>query len=91
MKNMKDVSLLRAPNYDPDALLDSMIEILGLKNDAALSRALGVTPPVISKIRHRKVPIGASLLIGMHETSGINIKDLRLLMGDRREKFRIEK
>jgi hypothetical protein len=75
--------------YDPNNLLDSLIEKLHLKNDAALSRALEVAPPVISKIRHRRLPVGASLLIRMHEVSDLSIKDLRILMGDRREKFRI--
>ncbi|RJG03679.1 hypothetical protein [Noviherbaspirillum sedimenti] len=81
--------LLNRPEYDPNNLLDSLIEKLGLKNDAALSRALEVAPPVISKIRHRRLPVGASLLIRMHEVSDLSIRELRLLMGDRREKFRI--
>lgn len=75
--------------YDPNNLLDSLIEKLHLKNDAALSRALEVAPPVISKIRHRRLPVGASLLIRMHEVSNLSIRELRVLMGDRREKFRI--
>lgn len=75
--------------YNPDPLLDAVIKHLHLKNDAALSRVLAVAPPVISKIRHRKLPIGASLLIRMHEVTDLSIKDLRGLMGDRREKFRI--
>ncbi|MBV8623040.1 MAG: hypothetical protein JO174_06095 [Herbaspirillum sp.] len=76
-------------NYDPNHLLDALIEKLHLKNDAALSRALEVAPPVISKIRHRRLPVGASLLIRMHEVSELSIRELRELMGDRREKFRI--
>jgi hypothetical protein len=75
--------------YDPNNLLDSLIKKLNLKNDAALSRALEVAPPVISKIRHRRLPVGASLLIRMHEVSDLSIADLRILMGDRRDKFRI--
>ncbi len=75
--------------YDPNNLLDSLIEKLHLKNDAALSRALEVAPPVISKIRHRRLPVGDSLLIRMHEVSDLSIRELRILMGDRREKFRI--
>lgn len=83
-------SVLNEPaGYDPNNLLDSLIEKLNLKNDAALSRALEVAPPVISKIRHRRLPVGASLLIRMHEVSDLTIRELRILMGDRREKFRI--
>ena len=76
-------------NYDPDNLLASIIGKLNLKNDAALSRALEVAPPVISKIRHRRLPVGASLLIRMHEVTDLSIQELRALMGDRRNKFRI--
>ena len=68
-------------DYDPNNLLDTLIKQLHLKNDAALSRALEVAPPVISKIRHRRLPVGAPLLIRMHEISDVSIKDLRGLMG----------
>lgn len=75
--------------YDPDNLLNKLIEKLSLKNDAALSRALEVAPPVISKIRHRRLPVGASLLIRMHEVSELPVRELMDLMGDRRQKFRM--
>src|SRR5690606_15898974 len=75
--------------YDPDFLLESLIGKLNLKNDAALSRALEVSPPMISKIRHRRLPVTASLLIRMHEVSNLSIQELRALLGDRRNKFRI--
>jgi hypothetical protein len=75
--------------YDPNHLLDCLISKLNLKNDAALARALEVAAPVISKIRHRRLPVGASMLIRMHEISEMSIAELRVLMGDRREKFRI--
>jgi hypothetical protein len=81
--------LIDQETYNPNNLLDSLIEKLGLKNDAALSRALEVAPPVISKIRHRRLPIGASLLIRMHEVSELSITELRALMGDQRGKFRV--
>jgi plasmid maintenance system antidote protein VapI len=93
MNNQRDIPpgtrLADQVAYDPNNLLDSLIEKLNLKNDAALSRALEVAPPVISKIRHRRLPVGASLLIRMHEVSDLSIRELRVLMGDRREKFRI--
>ncbi len=84
-----DNAALEKNTYDPNRLLDALIEKLHLKNDAALSRALEVAPPVISKIRHRRLPVGASLLIRMHEVTHLSIRELRELMGDRREKFRI--
>jgi hypothetical protein len=78
-----------AAEYDPNKLLDTLIGRLKLKNDAALSRVLEVAPPVISKIRHRHLPVGASILLRMHEVSEIPVRDLRALMGDRRFALRV--
>lgn len=86
---MADIDKLQDPAYDPNRLLDALIEKMKLKNDAALSRALEVAPPVLSKIRHRRLPVGASMLIRMHELTDISIRELREMMGDRRDKFRI--
>jgi hypothetical protein len=66
--------------YDPNRVLDAVIAKTGLKNDAALSRALEVAPPVISKIRHNTLPIGATILLRMHEISDFSIRELRALM-----------
>jgi len=66
---------------DPNKLIDGLIDHLSLKNDASLSRALDVAPPVISKIRNRKLPVGASILVRMHDVTGLPINDLRK-MGD---------
>jgi hypothetical protein len=66
--------------YDPNRVLDAVISKLQLKNDAALSRALEVAPPVISKIRHNTLPIGATILLRMHEISDFSIRELRALM-----------
>ena len=88
-KQAQPHALSSQETYNPNHLLDTLREKMKLKNDAALSRALEVAPPVISKIRHRTLPVGASLLIRMHEVSNLSIRELRVLMGDRREKFRI--
>jgi plasmid maintenance system antidote protein VapI len=85
---MAEHELTDQPTYDPNKLLDSLLSTLKLRNDAALCRALEVAPPVISKIRHKKLPIGASMLIRMHEVSDLSIRELRELMGDRRQKYR---
>lgn len=75
--------------FNPNHLLNTIVERMKLKNDAALSRLLHVAPPVVSKIRHARLPVGASLLIRMHEETNISIRELRELMGDRRKKYRI--
>lgn len=81
--NLLDAQAIR----DSHHLLDFLIQKLELKNDAALSRALEVAPPVISKIRCRRMSVSASLLIRMHEVTELTIGELRTLMGDRRAKF----
>lgn len=77
------------PVFDPNHLLDFLLDRLELKNDAALARLMGTTAPVISKIRHNRLPIGATLLIAMNEETGLSIRELRNVMGDRRQKYRI--
>jgi hypothetical protein len=74
--------------YNPNQLLDTLLDKMMLKNDAALSRMLSIQPPVLSKIRHHRLPVGASMLIRMHEVTGMEIRDLRALMGDIAPKFR---
>ena len=78
MSFLKDLTV--SPSYNPNRVLDAIIMKLELKNDAALSRALEVAPPVISKIRHNTLPIGATILIRMHEISDYSIRELRELM-----------
>lgn len=75
--------------YDPNKLIDFLRAELKCGTDSALASKLEVAPPIISKVRHRKLPIGAGLLIRMHEETEISIHDLRNLMGDRRKKFRM--
>ena len=70
------------------AVLDALVTRMNLRNDAALSRKLEVSPAVISKVRHGRQPVGASLLLRMHEASGMPVKELRRLMGDTKGLFR---
>ena len=74
-------------DFEQSNLLDGLIAQLGLKNDAALARALEISPPQISKLRHLTLPVSAAILIRMHDVSGLSLRDLRLLMGDNRRRF----
>ena len=58
------------------ALLNIVIEHLDLKNDAALARLVEVAPPVISKIRNGRLPIGPSMIIRIHEVTDISLAKL---------------
>ncbi len=64
----------------PNTLLDHVIATMHLKNDAALCRELGIKPPVASKIRKGVYPIGASIIIAIHELTGMSIKDIKAMI-----------
>jgi len=53
-------------------LLDEVMYKMHLKNDAALAKLLEVAPPVISKIRHGTLPIGATIALNIHESTGMS-------------------
>ncbi|MDO8654219.1 MAG: hypothetical protein Q7R66_18770 [Undibacterium sp.] len=63
-----------------NAFIDRLLVVMTLKNDAALSRVLEVAPPVISKIRHGALSVGATLLISAHEESGLSIKEMKAVL-----------
>lgn len=76
--------LLTMENYQPMVVIDVVKKRLGAENDLQLGAMLEISKNTISKIRHRKMAIGAAMLLAMHETSGISIKELKHLMGDTR-------
>ncbi len=61
-------------NFTPNGLLDTLRDMLCLKNDAALANALNVCPPVLSKIRHGTLKFGPSLILRAHLTSGMEVR-----------------
>jgi plasmid maintenance system antidote protein VapI len=80
---------MHAQHYDPNSMLNAILWKLRLKNDAALCRIAEVNPAVISKIRHNRMPVSAAVLLRLHEVTGMSVKALQDLMGDRRLKFRL--
>jgi len=80
VKKRNRKSGLRPGRFKPHPLLDTLIETLTLENDAALAETLQVRAPVISKIRGGKLPVGASILMRMHEASDMPIARLRALI-----------
>jgi plasmid maintenance system antidote protein VapI len=68
---------MKTPNAE--ALLDHLLSHMGPKNDAALAAALEVAPPVISKLRNRRLPLGASMLLRMHDATGLSIASMRMI------------
>ncbi|MYM81115.1 hypothetical protein GTP44_03970 [Duganella sp. FT50W] len=70
----------KLPQQAPGAaahLLNHLAAQLKLPNDAALARAFDVAPPVISKIRHDKIPFGDSMILKAHEKYNFTVKAIR--------------
>jgi len=61
-------------------LLDEVKKRYEVKNDAELSRKLDVPPPTISKIRSGRVNVSADMILRIHETFGMTVKEIRELL-----------
>ena len=70
----RQVILAESPEHP---LLDHLKLKLKLKNDAALSRALEVAPPVISKIRWGRLAFGPKIQIKAHELTNMTFDEIR--------------
>lgn len=79
-----------AEPFDPNRLFDTLQQMLDLENDEALSHVLHVEPYLIKRVRERQHPLDPSLLIRINEATGINMRDLRQMMGDRRTEYRLD-
>lgn len=72
------------PHYNPGHLLDTLIRLYNVKNDRQLADRLGVTPPLLCKIRGCKIDPPSWFLIHLNEETNFSVRDLRALMGDYR-------
>ncbi|GGC63357.1 hypothetical protein [Undibacterium terreum] len=88
MKSVRTFVLGKS-SYDPNRLLNAIKEKLQLRDDAALSRVLAISRPLVWEIRRHTVPVGAWLLMRMQEVSQLSVEELRFLMGDRRQRIRV--
>lgn len=59
------------------ALFERVSSHMNWKNDAALAKAIGISTPAISKTRNGRLPVGAGMLIRLHEETGIPIRELK--------------
>jgi hypothetical protein len=69
------------PSTQAPRLLDTLRKKLQLKSDAELARLLDLTTSLTSRIRNGHLPVGASVLLRMHEISGLSIAELKSLLG----------
>lgn len=78
----------QANTYSQARLLDALLNHFQLERDSELARRLDMPRSFICRLRKGRSPVGAALLIRMHDESGISIMELRRLLGDRRKRFR---
>jgi plasmid maintenance system antidote protein VapI len=78
---MSTTSTAAAAARNPNGLMDAVMQKLGAKNDAALARGLQVAPPVISKIRHGRLPVGPAMILKCHEIAGLPVPTIRGFIG----------
>ena len=74
--------------YTPELFIERLIHRLGLRSSSALARKVGLSPSVISKVRHRRLAVSGEILLKIHEETEIPIRELRHMMGDTRPFFR---
>jgi len=87
--DMKTTTHHHALRFDPNRMFDTLLRKLDMADDEALCAELHVAPFVIARIRSGQSPVPPSLLIRINELSGINVRELRRLMGDRRSEYRM--
>lgn len=74
--------ILNDPNYRPGRFVDWLVhEVFAVRTDAGLSEVLNVRPETFSNIRHRRKPIGPTMLIRVHDITGLPISELRRIAG----------
>ena len=81
------MKMYASETYTPELFIDRLISRLGLRSSSALARKVGLSPSVISKVRHRRLAVSGEILLKIHEETEIPIRELRHMMGDTRPYF----
>jgi transcriptional regulator with XRE-family HTH domain len=68
------------PAHDTAYFLDFVIAYMGLRNDADLGRLIAAGPSHICLIRQGRLSVSATLLVRIHDATGIGIRELRKLL-----------
>lgn len=72
---------LSNPSYSPNRLINKVQEMMRIQSDLQLAIAISVDRTTIAKIRKKKVSVGASMLLRLHDLTGLPAKELRKWMG----------
>lgn len=65
---------------NPKRLITGVMRHGAIKTDSDLARLLGVSPSLISRVRHGDYAVSAELLLRMHDKIGLSIAELRALL-----------
>lgn len=74
--------------YDPGAMLNALMRIIGAANDSELARRLQLDENILTRVRTRRLQLSRSMLYFMQHATGISIDELRHLLNDRRSSLR---
>jgi plasmid maintenance system antidote protein VapI len=86
---MKNLSPGIIEEYNPNQMLDTLIQYLNLEDDSALAHTLKVAPRMITKLREGRILISETMLIWMRDVSGMKLQELRSLLKDKRIGYRL--
>jgi transcriptional regulator with XRE-family HTH domain len=64
------------------ALFDFLKTEYNILSDRQLCAALGITPPMLSKIRHGVIGVSGDVIILIHEKTGMSIADIKELISE---------
>ena len=63
-------------------LFDFLKTEYNISSDRQLCAALGLKPPVLSKIRHGVIGVSGDIMILIHEKTGMSIADIKELISE---------
>lgn len=67
--------------YKPEQLIEIFKEALGCESAYKVTCVTNIAPPVLSRIKNKKVNISDDLLIFAHEVSGLSIREIKIRCG----------
>lgn len=73
---------MQSPAYTPNRLLNRVMELCGVKNDAQLAALLHASPSTINRIRSRVNFFGGGIILRMQEVAGLTAQDVIDLLGE---------
>lgn len=64
----------------PHAVLDAVLHMTSCKSDAELCRLLDISPPILSRVRSKKLAVSSNIILAIHEKTHMSVANIRRLM-----------